>query len=63
LHLIVNDPKTETCRTDEKDSSLLCPMCETTNLIRRQCKALCPSCGYVESCEDSFVPNEASPSE
>lgn len=63
LHLIVTEPKTEKHRVDEKRGPLLCPMCETTDLIRRQCQTLCLSCGYVESCEDNFVPNEANPSE
>ena len=40
---------------------LRCPMCEAATLIRRHCKTLCERCGYVESCEDSFVPNQAAP--
>ena len=39
----------------------LCPLCEAGLLVARQCKLICESCGYVESCEDSFVPNAANP--
>ena len=39
----------------------LCPMCEAGCLVARQCKLICESCGYVESCEDTFVPNVANP--
>ena len=39
----------------------LCPMCEGGRLIARQCKLICESCGYVESCEDNFVPNYSNP--
>ena len=39
----------------------LCPMCETGRLIARQCKLICESCGYMESCEDNFVPNLLNP--
>lgn len=59
----MTEPKTEKNRVDERRSQFLCPMCETEDLIRRLCKTLCPSCGYVESCEDSFVPNQANPSD
>lgn len=41
----------------------LCPMCEGGLLIARQCKLFCESCGYVESCEDNFVPNYSNPYE
>ncbi len=27
----------------------------------RHCKAICLGCGYVESCEDNFVPNQNNP--
>lgn len=46
----IQGPKTQTC-----------PMCETATLRRRHCKSVCEHCGYVESCEDNFVPNEDSP--
>ena len=39
----------------------LCPMCEGGPLTARHCKLICESCGYVESCEDNFVPNFANP--
>jgi len=32
----------------------VCPQCGAANLLSRQCKLMCPSCGYVESCEDLF---------
>ena len=38
-----------------------CPRCESAILIVRHCKALCERCGYVESCEDNFVPNQRNP--
>ncbi len=38
-----------------------CPMCEAASLQRRHCKSVCEQCGYVESCEDNFVPNEENP--
>lgn len=38
-----------------------CPLCESAHLTGRHCKFLCPNCGYVESCEDNFVPNQDSP--
>lgn len=42
---------------------ILCPQCESTFLTNRQCKSICESCGYVESCEDNFVPNQDNPIE
>ncbi|MDO8628948.1 MAG: hypothetical protein Q7R41_00500 [Phycisphaerales bacterium] len=39
----------------------LCPLCEAGCLVARQCKLICESCGYVESCEDNFVPRVANP--
>lgn len=42
---------------------LRCPQCETGFLVDRHCKRLCEQCGYVESCEDNFVPNQACPSD
>ncbi len=40
-----------------------CPMCESGILVARHCKSLCERCGYVESCEDNFVPNQENPEE
>ena len=40
---------------------LRCPQCESSTLVDRLCKRLCERCGYVESCEDNFVPNQANP--
>ncbi len=40
---------------------LLCPQCETGFLIARQCKCVCETCGYVESCEDNFLPTRETP--
>jgi hypothetical protein len=40
-----------------------CPQCESGDLVIRQCRAVCDNCGYVESCEDNFVPNQANPKE
>lgn len=40
-----------------------CPLCARAELDRRQCKSVCQSCGYVESCEDNFIPNQANPPE
>jgi len=53
---------------DEKDrhpthGELLCPQCGVAHLSTRQCKRVCEQCGYVESCEDNFVPNLANPRE
>ena len=42
-------------------SSATCPICEAASLQRRHCKSVCERCGYVESCEDNFVPNEENP--
>ncbi|KAA0220863.1 MAG: hypothetical protein EDS66_11620 [Planctomycetota bacterium] len=35
-----------------------CPLCGGGVLLRRQCKSLCDRCGYVESCEDNFLPQD-----
>lgn len=35
-----------------------CPLCGGGVLSRRQCKSLCDHCGYVESCEDNFLPQD-----
>ena len=40
-----------------------CPMCEYLTLERRLCKSVCAQCGYVESCEDNFIPNQSHPAE
>jgi hypothetical protein len=48
-------------RTTTTWRELLCPRCERGYLILRQCKLLCERCGYVESCEDSFLPMQANP--
>jgi len=45
----------------QDDQGLLCPRCESAHLIVRHCKTLCPQCGYVESCEDNFIPTQATP--
>lgn len=47
--------------TDGTRATLLCPRCESTVLIDRQCKTICAGCGYVESCEDNFVPTQDNP--
>ncbi len=38
-----------------------CPQCERPALVARHCKTICPACGYVESCEDNFLPLRAHP--
>lgn len=48
--------------TGLQKKQVLCPMCEAAVLVGRHCKTLCERCGYVESCEDNFLPIEASPS-
>ena len=42
-------------------SEFLCPLCRSALLVARHCKKLCEACGYVESCEDNFLPIEANP--
>lgn len=54
-----NHTSNATC--DSRKGQVLCPMCETATLVGRHCKTLCERCGYVESCEDNFLPIEASP--
>jgi hypothetical protein len=44
-------------------SGLVCPQCERASLVSRHCKTLCETCGYVESCEDNFLPQEENPQE
>lgn len=50
-------------RARESRQGLRCPLCEGEFLERRHCKLVCLSCGYVESCEDNFLPNQANPRE
>ncbi len=40
---------------------LLCPQCEREYLTTRRCRTVCEECGYVESCEDNFLPTRATP--
>ena len=40
---------------------VLCPLCETSYLTLRHCKIVCEQCGYVESCEDNFLPMQDPP--
>jgi uncharacterized protein (DUF983 family) len=42
---------------------LLCPHCASGYLVHRHCKSICERCGYVESCEDNFIPIRANPAE
>ena len=42
---------------------LLCPQCAAGYLMYRNCKSICERCGYVESCEDNFLPTQANPPE
>ncbi len=39
----------------------VCPLCERSGLKERHCKLVCEGCGYVESCEDNFVPMSSIP--
>ena len=34
----------------------VCPQCEADSLVAQRCKRICRCCGYVESCEDLFLP-------
>ncbi len=54
-------PSTDRSITTAASRELLCPQCETGFLTARHCKRVCDGCGYVESCEDNFVPNRATP--
>ena len=38
-----------------------CPQCECGFLVIQQCRLICENCGYVEGCEDNFVPNQDNP--
>ena len=40
------------------DVPTACPQCEQGSLVARHCKLVCERCGYVESCEDNFVPSQ-----
>ncbi len=44
--------------TNTKSTGITCPQCESATLVRRHCKSLCERCGYVESCEDNFLPTQ-----
>lgn len=44
-------------------TKVLCPQCESAYLTIRHCKSICLTCGYVESCEDNFIPNQDNPVE
>lgn len=48
-------------RSASPDSGLTCPVCESARLVQRHCKTLCERCGYVESCEDNFLPTSDNP--
>jgi len=48
-------------RNTAGEADFRCPLCASSELERRHCKTLCTQCGYVESCEDNFVPNEEPP--
>jgi len=51
-------------RTNDKatrPTGVMCPMCEAGDLVARHCKSICERCGYVESCEDNFLPNQENP--
>lgn len=50
-------------RTSMGQFALVCPMCESGSLVTRHCKRVCERCGYVESCEDNFLPIQENPSE
>lgn len=49
-------------RTESTTSPcLLCPQCENGTLRNRPCERFCERCGYVESCEDNFLPMQMNP--
>ena len=56
-------PETADLSPDHSACDVTCPLCERTVLDRRHCKSICPGSGYVESCEDNFIPNRANPDE
>lgn len=58
----MNDKVTRAMDALPPDTGLVCPQCGVGVLHDRQCKRLCDQCGYVESCEDNFVPTQANPS-
>jgi ribosomal protein S27AE len=43
--------------------AILCPMCQSAALVARHCKKICERCGYVESCEDNFLPIRSNPTD
>ena len=46
---------------ESRSNAVLCPMCRSAVLAARHCKKLCELCGYVESCEDNFLPLAGNP--
>jgi ribosomal protein S27AE len=57
----MSDVHAERSETQEPTGEMLCPQCETGFLALRQCQLVCDRCGYVESCEDNFVPTQLNP--
>ncbi len=45
----------------EEVSAWTCPRCGRAELVARHCKRICEQCGYVESCEDNFLPLQDNP--
>ncbi len=43
-------------QSTNRADDLLCPLCQLGQLESRSCKRICELCGYVESCEDIFMP-------
>lgn len=48
-------------RSEAPQSDMLCPLCGASGLMQRHCKIVCERCGYVESCEDNFLPTRVAP--
>jgi len=59
----MNNRPTQDSGVERLDEPARCPVCESLALVRRHCHTICPQCGYVESCEDNFIPNKANPQE
>lgn len=57
------EPHTQSCSRPSRQvvATLTCPRCLRGSLEGRHCKRLCSACGYVESCEDNFLPQEETP--
>ncbi len=55
------DEQSGACRSNAASLELVCPMCGLSSLTDRHCKRLCLRCGYVESCEDNFLPTQMNP--